>query len=118
MLSQGPNGMRPLELLAEMPGSGLELRRHHVITLCCHKRMLSQGPNCMRPLELLAEMPGEGFEPNSHHLQCHYKLMLRRVPNGMKRLELLADMQHKDWSQTIITYSTTINLWEEGVPMV
>ena len=80
--------------------------------------MLSQGPKGMRPLELLAEMPGEGLEPNSHHLQCHYKLMLRRVPNGMKRLELLADMQHKDWSQTIITYSTTINLWEEGVPMV
>ena len=32
-------------------------------------------------------------------------------------LELLADMQVKDWNQTIITYSTTINLCEEGVPM-
>ena len=29
MLSQGPKGMRPLELLAEMPGEGLEPNSHH-----------------------------------------------------------------------------------------
>jgi len=109
MRRRGPNGMRPLELLAEMPGSGLELLRHH---LQC--RMLSRGPNGMRPLEILAEMPGEGLEHNSHHLQCHYKLMLRRGPNGMKPLELRADMQVKDWSQAIITYSTTINYAKKG----
>ena len=32
-------------------------------------------------------------------------------------LELLANMQVKDWSQRVTTYSTTINLFEEGVPM-
>ena len=51
MLSQGPNGMRPVELLAEMQ-KGLEpCYRHHI-----QCRMLSRGPNGMRPLEILAEM--------------------------------------------------------------
>ena len=30
---------------------------------------------------------------------------------------LLAKMHVKDWSQTIIRYSTTLNLCEEGVPV-
>ena len=63
MMSQGPNGMRPLELLADMQVKDWS---QVLITLCCHKRMLSQGPNGMRPLELLAEMQ-KGLELRHHH---------------------------------------------------
>ena len=105
--------MRPLEILAEMPGEGLDPNSHHL--KCNHKLMLRRGPNGMRAKKILAEMPGAGLEPNRHHLQCHHNLMLRRGPNGMRPLKLLADMQVKDWSPAVvITYSAAC---QAGAPM-
>ena len=75
MLRRGPNGMRPLEILAEMPGEGLEPKSHHLKRH--HELMLRRVPNGMRPLEFLAEMPGEGLGLYRHHLHCR---MLSRVP--------------------------------------
>ena len=74
--------MGPLELLAEMPGSGLEPSSHHLKRH--HKHMLKKGPNGMKLLQILAEMPGSGLELRRHHLQCHHKLLLSRGPNGMQ----------------------------------
>ena len=87
---------------------GLEPNSHH--KQCYHKLLLRRGPNGMRPLELLADMQVR------HQLQCHHKL-LAGAPMACSPLELLAKMHVKDWSQRVTTYSTTINLFEEGVPM-
>ena len=62
MLSQGPNGMRPLELLAEIAGTriGVETSSLYAAT-----RHAEKGVPML--LRLLSEMQAQGLESICHH---------------------------------------------------